>query len=167
MRRRVVGSVVTAGMLVAVGGTASAVPVSEPGWRTPLYMDFETAALGGVQLQALENSGDGEARVSFVTANDPVSSIGIVDGNSYLRLPRYSGLPDGAFAAVRVEAVESDWLSPKTVDFAFGADVRVDALSEGSAIDDGDNVMQVGALRRSGAVQAPGRRRACLLRPPR
>ena len=167
MRRRVVGSMLMAGMLAAVGSTASAAPVApEPQWRTPLVLDFESALPGAVLRSGLANSGDGTARVDLVTANDPLSSFGSVNGNEYLRLPRYSGLADGAFAALRVEAVGSDWLSPKTANFSFGADVRVDTLSEGTDIDNGDNVMQVGLYGDPAQfkLQVDRERASCVLR---
>ena len=105
MRRRVVGSVMVAGLLACAGGAAVAAPVeADPGWRTPLVMDFEGALPGAISLLGLANGGDGDADVSFVTLNDPVSSLGSVGGNGYLRLPRYSGTDEGSYAAVRVAA---------------------------------------------------------------
>jgi hypothetical protein len=167
MRRRVVGSVVVAGMLACMGGAAVAAPVEvDPGWRTPLVMDFEGGLPGAISLLGLANDGDGDADVRFVTLNDPVSSLGSVAGNGYLRLPRFSGTDDGSYAAVRVEAQGSNWLSPGKADFSFGADVRLDALSEGTNIDNGDNVMQVGLYGDAAQykLQVDGERASCVLR---
>lgn len=66
-----------------------------------------------------------------------------------LRLPAFDGEAPAPRAAVRVlpAGAAGDPLDPGTQDFAFGADVLLDATSESGvtgSVDDGDNVVQRG-----------------------
>jgi hypothetical protein len=146
MRHRVTGVALIAGVVaLSCVPTATAVPTSPtPEWRNLLNIDFDRAIPGGVVADGLGNTGAGDAEVSIVTVNDHVASIGNFDGNPYLRLPRFSGARDGSFAALKVDARRTNWLSPGSGEFVFGADVRLDKLTDGSEVDDGDNVMQAG-----------------------
>jgi hypothetical protein len=64
---------------------------------------------------------------------------------SALRLPAYSGSVAEPRAVVRVTSASgTDSLSPATANFAFGATARLDAASQGTTVDNGNNLLQRG-----------------------
>jgi hypothetical protein len=66
-------------------------------------------------------------------------------GGSALRLPAYSDSTAPPRAVLRVSnATGSDRLSPGTANFAFGATARLDAASQGTSFDNGNNLVQRG-----------------------
>jgi hypothetical protein len=90
----------------------------------------------------------GEGAVVTTAANN---GLWAVDSSWGVRLPVYSGVSDPPRAVVRIRASDtSDPLSPRTSEFEFGADFRLDATSTGSTVDNGDNLIQRGLFRDRG-----------------
>lgn len=82
---------------------------------------------------------------------------------SALRFPAYAE-EDPGLAALRVVAgAEDDPLSPGTADFRIGVDFRLNAVSQGSAVDNGNNLVQRGLYDDVAQykLQVDGRRVSC------
>jgi len=106
---------------------------------TAILMDFD-------EEDALLTSSPDRVGVESVlagTANLILVQSG--DGTSALRFPTWSGEVDAArLALVMRSKAGQDALTPHTRDFAYGADIRLDAKSTGPGEDNGDNVLQRG-----------------------
>ena len=110
-----------------------------------LWLNFDQANLGTATGQPIRNSGTALADVALVQVNNPDSHFELSQsGGLALELPDYSGVSEGSYAAVRVTPLGGDWLSPGRSNFRFGADVRLNQISIGTSIDNGNNVMQRG-----------------------
>ncbi|WP_134767275.1 hypothetical protein [Nocardioides sp. 1609] len=102
-----------------------------------------------------------------------------LDGGRLGRAPGPDGAADGAIdfpdfttdpeyprAVVRLRPADPGDLDPGSADLVWGATVRIDAVSKGSAVDNGDNIIQRGLSSDSVIFKAEvdGDRPACLLR---
>lgn len=127
-------------LLVAAGSISASADTTDE-----LHLGFDQSIWGFVEDQPFSNDGTREADVDLITVNDPVTMFrsGLGGGLS-LQLPWYSGTAGGPYAALRVTPLGSDWLSPGTSDFRFGADLRIDSANQGSDPDNGNNVVQRG-----------------------
>jgi hypothetical protein len=104
------------------------------------FDDQEPGPAEGRQIQ-----GQGSAAVTVTLLNRNKLRMTFEEGNEgsmALRFPPYAGQATGSFGALRIEPEE--WLSPGSSEFTFGADVRLDAVSNCSELDNGDNVIQRG-----------------------
>lgn len=142
-------------LLVLLGGLAACGskdeapgddPGSVPDKPTPssLMLDFESGPPLGQVVEAVANSGTGSVDVIVARSGTAtVESVEGPDGGQAVRFPAYTG---GAVApaAVIVATATGDALSPLDRDFEFGATVKLDTESSGSAVDDGDNLVQRG-----------------------
>lgn len=119
-------------------GRAVSVPLS-------LTFDDGTAAEGSV-VTTSRNSGSAAVRIDVVTRSGGTARRADgMDSPWAVRLPAYTGSSDPARAVLRIRATgTSDPLSPRTRDFAFGVDFRLDATSTGLTVDNGDNLVQRG-----------------------
>lgn len=145
-------SAAVAAMLVVLAGVAScssaegAAPVSATTTTPPqpqLLLTFDDQEPGPAEGREINGQGSAAVTVSVLSLNKPATTFepGNEDGIA-LRFPRYTGQAAGSYGALRIEPEQ--WLSPGTAAFTFGADIRLDAVSGGSEIDNGDNVMQRG-----------------------
>jgi hypothetical protein len=83
--------------------------------------------------------------VRVVTAHG--GSVRAVSGrgsSTAARLPRYQATSEPRAVISAVDSGGADDLDPGTADFVLGADFRLDATSEGSSTDDGNNLVQRG-----------------------
>ena len=127
-------------LLVAVGSTSASAATTDE-----LHLGFDHDTWGFVEGQQFSNDGTKAADVSLVTVNDPVTMFrSALGGGLSLQLPWYSGTAGASYAALRVTPLGSDWLSPGTSDFSFGADLQINATSQGTDLDNGNNVVQRG-----------------------
>lgn len=129
------------GLLAASGTVVSAAANTSD----ELHLGFGDATWGYVGDQQIVNEGTNAADVTLVAVHNPSpmfrSSYG---GGLSLQFPSYSGTTQGSYAALRVKPEGTDWLSPGTSSFSFGADLRLNELNEGSSVDNGNNVIQRG-----------------------
>lgn len=91
------------------------------------------------------------------------------DGQAVLRFPHFAESAEPPRAIVRVVprvGVEEDPLAPRTQDFRFGARFAVDAVSQGTEVDGGNNLMQRGLASDTGQykLEVDGLRPACRIR---
>jgi len=108
-----------------------------------LLLTFDDPEPGSAAGREIQSEGSAAAEVALLGLNKQKATfVKGRQGSIALRMPAYSGQPGGSFSALRIEPEE--YLSPRLADFTFGADIRLDAVSNGTAIDNGDNVMQRG-----------------------
>ena len=127
-------------LLVAAGTLSASAATTDQ-----LHLAFDDATWGDVGDQPVRSTGTGSADVELVSVNAPVTMFRSgYGGGLSLQLPAYGGTTGASYAALRVTPVGSDWLSPGTAAFRFGADLQLDASNEGSALDNGNNALQRG-----------------------
>lgn len=133
--------------------------------RPQLLLTFDEQQPGPAAGKEIRSDGTAVATIDLLAVNKPVAAFekGRDEGVA-LRLPAYAGTQKGSFAALRVEPEE--WLSPGTSEFTFGADIRLDGNSNGSEIDNGDNVLQRGLFADSAQfkIQVDKHRASCVVR---
>lgn len=99
----------------------------------------------GEILSSLESDGALQLGVSIITLNDgQIAAAERWDGAAAMAFPPYSESNDPPFAVIRVDPRDMMDLVPKEADFSFGVLFRKDATSEGSDVDNGDNLLQRG-----------------------
>ncbi|MDX6251513.1 MAG: hypothetical protein QOF10_4873 [Kribbellaceae bacterium] len=139
------------GCLVACDSAAGAqlegpdplAPTATPPPEPQLLLTFDDQEPGSAEGREILGEGSAAVEVAVLSRNKPKTTFQPGhEGGIALRFPAYSGEAKGSFGALRVEP--EVWLSPGESEFSFGADIRLDAQSSGSAIDNGDNVMQRG-----------------------
>lgn len=162
----------------AGGGTQAtpSVPPSAEPVKVPddvervLHLDSEgrTATVGTV-VPSVRNAVGQDMSIAIATANDGRIELapGVGDEGRALRFPAFteSG-PVGAAVVVARSEGESDTLNPRRRDFAFGARFWLDAQSDGSDEDDGDNLVQRGLFGDDVQykLQIDGGKPSCLVR---
>lgn len=138
---------VLAGGLAACGSASenpATVPSKTPAPPPSLLLDFEVGPSVGEAVDAVSNSGSGDVGVVVAASGTAeVESVEGPDGGQAVRFPAYTG-EAAAPAAVLVVTATGDAISPLDRDFEFGATFQLDAESSGSAVDDGDNLLQRG-----------------------
>lgn len=108
-----------------------------------LLLTFDDQTPGPAEGRVITSEGSAAVSVAVLSVNKPAAAFESGEqGGIALRLPRYTGQATGSYGALRIEPRE--WLSPGLSEFTFGADIRLDAGSNGSEIDNGDNVIQRG-----------------------
>jgi hypothetical protein len=111
-----------------------------------LWLDFE-ATTPGHTITSLANVGSATVAVTVVTAHGGRLRARHVKtvGSRVADYPAYDGRADGPRAVVSVLPVGSDDpLEPLGASFRFGVDARLDAKSQGTSADDGNNLIQRG-----------------------
>ena len=121
----------------------SAAATTTPPPDPQLLLTFDDQEPGSAADRDIQGEGSAAAVISLLgLGKQKATFVKGHEGGIALRTPVYSGETGGSFSALRIEPEE--WLSPGLSDFTFGADVKLDARSNGTAIDNGDNVMQRG-----------------------
>jgi hypothetical protein len=114
----------------------------------------------------LANSGSARLRVHRATwGNGRIVQSRAPHGPA-VRLPAFRSTHPG-FAMIRVDNIrEPDRMRPGDGDFAFGASFSLDRISDGSAADNGDNLIQRGVFKSPSQykIQLDQRRVSCLVR---
>ncbi len=110
-----------------------------------LTLDGGTKSAGD-PLHRLRSSGRAPVRVVVVTRDGGAATRVRGRGRGWAaRLPAHRYGANPARASIRItNAGPNDPYSPKGRDFSFGADFRLDRRSAGSALDNGDNLLQRG-----------------------
>jgi hypothetical protein len=92
----------------------------------------------------VEATGPGDPEVTLVRSNGGVVRAARGDdGSPVLSFP-HEGSVDAPVAILALSSDDPDWLQPHDDQLVFGADLTLDEISDGSATDNGDNVMQRG-----------------------
>lgn len=160
-------ALLTAGCGTAAGSAAGVDPAAatDAPPRPQLLLTFDDQKPGSAAGKEIRSAGSAAATIDLLAVNKPTTVFekGRDDGIA-LRFPTYAGTEKGSFAALRVEPEE--WLSPGSSEFTFGADVRLDGNSNGSEIDNGDNVLQRGLFADSAQfkIQVDKHRPSCVVR---
>jgi hypothetical protein len=146
-RPRLVLGVFLAALLLAA---AAPLPTARASVTQPLvFLDFHELSSGG----APASTGSLPVSTSVLTAGggaiaaapDPAAVDGVADGSASADLPDYDSTSPYQRAGVAVLSQDaSDPLSPGAANFEFGADFTVDAKSEGTTADNGNNLVQRG-----------------------
>ena len=110
--------------------------------RPQLLLNFDDQEAGSAEGRQIQGQGSAAITVAVLSLNKPGTVFEPGVEGMALRFPRYTGQETGSYGALRIEP--EAWLSPGTSEFTFGADIKLDAVSNGSEVDNGDNVMQRG-----------------------
>ncbi len=132
--------------LIVVSLVSAAAPAAAATDTTPVSLSF-TGPKSGAAITSAANDGSGATSQSVVTANGgrlrarwSRISTGIA-----ARYPAYDGAGNGRRAILAVtNSGSSDDLGPGAQEFVFGADAKLNAVSTGSANDNGNNLVQRG-----------------------
>lgn len=122
---------------------------SAPGSEAvPLVLTVPQQDTEGATVQSLDVHSDWPVTVDVAALDGGSVTVGRdAWGRATLRFPRYSASESPPRAIIRVtqrEAGGGDPLSPGRADFTFGADFAVDATSQGTVVDGGNNLIQRG-----------------------
>jgi hypothetical protein len=138
MRRGSVVAVVI-GALAAVGCGGSDPGAAASGGGRELWLRFDRSSGSALDLG---NSGSAKIDAEVSAVGTSITSVRRKQGRA-LRLPGFSDTPTAAVVAVRATGT-NDLLAPGSRDFVVGATFRLDRTSQGSAYDNGDNLIQRG-----------------------
>lgn len=127
-------------------GTASEAATPRGTERPQLLLDFDSVAAPGQPVDAVANEGTTSLMVSAVTSGSArVVAADDPEGGRAVRFPAFTDSATPAAAAlVAVDDLHS--LDPRDRDFSFGASFSLDRRSSGSALDDGNNLIQRGGF---------------------
>lgn len=120
---------------VAVAGIALLARGDTEPAEAALSFDFEADDVGALGSDGLD--------VAAVTRDGGILTLESGPDGRALRFPTYEGT-DARRAVLTVRADDEEQLEPGTADFTFGADLWLDAVSEGTEFDNGNNVLQRG-----------------------
>lgn len=171
--RRLVVATAIAGALLAGGvgcATGSSVAASDTAQDTEeLLVSIVGEVSEDVPLSAaqIEASGPGEPEIELVSANGgQVRTERGYDGGLVLAFPAHQASRRPPIAILALSSRDWDWLQPRDDQLTFGADLTVDAVSDGTARDNGDNVIQRGLFGAAAQfkLQVDHRRPSCLVR---
>ncbi|MGH3359760.1 MAG: hypothetical protein ACRDO7_13240 [Nocardioidaceae bacterium] len=125
------------------GATSPSVAVTE---SDPQDLRLEpNSGESGQHVRRVQNVGGERAVVDVVSEDDGMIELAAgPDGEPALRFPAFDGSASAPAAMVRVRPAGIDWMSPGKDAFTFGVDVKLDEVSSGSTLDNGDNVVQRG-----------------------
>jgi hypothetical protein len=138
---RKVASVVGVAALAMIG-TVSATKPAEAVETTPMRLDFSSAAADGTAVTTFTNSGSANLAIDVATLGGGVVRVSKQGAVQSVDLPDYDGSTSAARAAIRIRnAGGSDEMSPGAGAFAFGADFRLDEVSQGDTSIDGGNTL--------------------------
>ncbi len=124
-----------------------------------LLLDFETGLETGTMLDdvsLLTNSGRAVG-VGVGVRTNGAARLEVVPGRGgeghAIRFPEYTGDADAPAAVLVATDDGQGALDPGAGDFTFGASFRLDEDSEGSANDDGNNLLQRGTFESRGQLK--------------
>jgi hypothetical protein len=113
-----------------------------------LYLTFNDAKVGS-PLSGVHNDGRDDVHINLHTSPssspEAVAAQGFGKGEA-ARFPAYTGDGKPAASILVVRPTSRDDLSPRAHDFSFGASFKLDQQSEGTADDNGNNLVQRGAF---------------------
>jgi hypothetical protein len=138
---------------------------SEPRRSEELYLDFNELAADH-PLSSVHNEGPDKVDVSLHTAPKAtpaaVSAPGLGKGEA-VRFPAYTASEKPAASVLVVVPTSKGALDPQDHDFSFGASFKLDALSEGTDVDNGNNLLQRGVFEGPAQfkLQVDGGRPSC------
>ncbi len=156
-------------LLVPSGAVADAVTATTSAAGSSgreLVLDFDDAVAGGEGTR-VPTAGTAVTTAEVRTHASGAATVLQHDGaGRALRLPAFASDATRTTAPVALVAVTSTGtpdLDPGASDFVLGASVRLDAVSTGTAVDDGDNVVQRGTFGAASQMklQVDGRRPSC------
>lgn len=148
----------------AAAGAPAAPTASAAGRELVLDLD---AAVGGGEGTPVPTAGTVPTEAEVRTHAGGVTSVVRHRGaGRALRLPAFAADGDRATSPVALVAVTPTGpagLDPGAGDFVLGASVRLDARTTGTAVDNGDNVVQRGTFEAAAQMklQVDGRRPSC------
>jgi hypothetical protein len=172
---RSLGAAAVAGVLLsAVSGcgsgssSASDSPVPDQEVAELLVsVDDEVSEGASLSADDVEASGPGDPEVTLVREHGgELRAERAEDGSAALRFPAHEAGLRAPVAILSLTSPDKDWLQPGDDDLVFGADLAVDAVSDGTARDNGDNVVQRGLFGAPAQfkLQVDHRRPSCLVR---
>lgn len=131
------------GLATGNGDTSPSVP---PRTMKLVDLTFDDVAPGGDVLDSQNRGSAVVSLVPVVDASGRITAEADASGEgTVLRFPKHAAEGTAPLAVLAVVPREAgDPLSPGEDDFAFGADFMLDELSEGTATDDGNNLVQRG-----------------------
>ena len=156
------GGVLGCGSRADVGESAASEEVAE----LLVSIDEEVAEGASLTADQVEASGPGAPEVALVQENDgQLRAASTEDGTPALRFPLHTA-GKAPVAILALSSADPDWLQPRDGDLVFGADLAVDAVSDGTDRDNGDNVVQRGLFGAPAQfkLQVDHRRPSCLVR---
>jgi hypothetical protein len=123
----------------------------------------EDAPLSAAQIEA-QGPGDPEVTVVRAHGGELRAEPGY-DGTPVLRFPAYEAKSQAPTAILSLRSQDSDWMQPRADQLVFGADLTIDAISDGTDNDNGDNVVQRGLFGAAAQfkLQVDHRRPSCLV----
>ena len=124
------------------------------GSGTPeLLLDFDSVPADAETVETVRNEGSASVIVMAATSGSAVvRAVDDPEGGRAVRFPAFTEAakaPRTPSVAVLVATDELDALDPGDQDFSFGASFALDSRSSGSAVDDGDNLLQRGGFEGS------------------
>jgi hypothetical protein len=129
-------------------------------------VDDEVSEGAPLTAEQVEASGPGDPEVALVQENGGrLKAARAEDGTPALRFPAHAA-GDSPVAILALTSQDPDWLQPRDGGLVFGADLAVDAVSDGTDRDNGDNVVQRGLFGAPAQfkLQVDHRRPSCLVR---
>ncbi|HEX6150153.1 hypothetical protein [Nocardioides sp.] len=122
--------------LVAVNTPADAAET------TPLRLDFVSAAADGTIVDTFTNGGSAAFTIDVAARDGGVVRVSTQGASQSVDFPDYDGSAPAARAAIRVRNPgANDEMSPGGGRFEFGADFRLDQVSQGGTSIDGGNTL--------------------------
>ncbi len=122
----------------------------------------------GETVNVVANAGTAVVRTDVVTVDrGRVAAARPTRSGTAMRLPVFNGQTAPPRAVLRVSPAGSDdSLDPGQSRFVFGADFRLDGVSAGSRVDNGDNLVQRGLYDATTQykIQVDGRRPMCRIK---
>jgi hypothetical protein len=134
---------------------------------THLRLGFERPELAaGSTVTEVVNSGEASVSIDIVTANGGELRALEQQGQS-IRTPDFVNSENEPRAVLRIRSTDAtgDVLDPGDAPFAFGADFALDRVSDGTTVDNGDNLVQRGLAgdQAQYKLELDNRRPACRL----
>jgi hypothetical protein len=130
-------------------------------------VDDEVAEGATLSAEQVEASGPGDPEVTLVRAHGGELRAGRAeDGTAAFRFPAHAAGRRAPVAILALTSPDPGWLQPDDGELVFGADLAVDAVSDGTTSDNGDNVVQRGLFGAPAQfkLQVDHRRPSCLVR---
>ena len=164
-----VGALAAASLASLVSAIPSA-PAASATTAPSVRLTFNSSSPGiGQPIASVSNLGTlgDKVRVDVATANggQALQVQGLAGSGRAAQLPAYDGSTTGPRAVVRIRNTgTTDYLSPGTAAFSWGADFQLDSLSSqsGSAGDNGDNLVQHGLTANQWKLQLDHRHAGCV-----
>lgn len=144
MRRRAWAATLTALSTLSISASAAIAAETVPLGTREVTLSF-TRPSGEPVSSAWANRGTAPVAVQPVAADGGAVRVvaGRTNGNA-AAFPAFKS-SDPGLAALRVTRRSGDPLSPGKARFRFGVDFKLNATSEGSPVDDGNNLLQRGS----------------------